>query len=109
MAEAIWIQLAAELHEAKQAYGDRIAVYTDGSVKDKNATCAVQSDNFKLVSRLRKGSSSYNAELNAIYYAISFIKTRPENFVIYSDSLSALTALSCVSDIIYQPNCLQNL
>ena len=32
MAKAIWRQLDAELHETK--YGDRIALYTDGSVKD---------------------------------------------------------------------------
>ena len=75
--EAIWWQLAVELHEAK--YGDRIAVYTDGSVKDENAACAVWSKNFKLFSCLRNGSSLYTAELNAIYYALSFIKTCPEN------------------------------
>ena len=41
IAEAIWRQLAAELHEVK--YG---AVYTDGSVKDKKAACAMWSKNF---------------------------------------------------------------
>ena len=51
-------------------YGNRIAVYTDGSVKDKKAACAVWSKNFKLVSQLRNGSSSYTAELNAIYCAL---------------------------------------
>ena len=46
MPDSAWRQLAKELHE----YGGRVAVYTDGSVKDGRAACAVYSDQFKLVS-----------------------------------------------------------
>ena len=57
-------QLAIDLHESQ--YGDRVAVYTDGSVKEGKSTYAAWSKDFKLVSRFRNRASVFSAELKAI-------------------------------------------
>ena len=54
-ADVVWSQLAMELHASE--HSERIAVYTDGSVKHGNAACAVYSSHFKLFSRLKNGTS----------------------------------------------------
>ena len=55
MPDTAWIQLAKELLESE--YGGRVAVYTDESVKDGRAACAVYSDEFKQLSQLREHQS----------------------------------------------------
>ena len=100
MPDTAWIQLSKELHESE--YGGRVAVYTDGSVKDGRAACAVYSDEFKQLSQLRDRTSIFTAELKAILYAIMFIKNCPGKYIIYSDSTSSIIALQSVSTSTHQ-------
>ena len=46
MPDTAWRQLVEELHETE--YGGRVAVYTDGSVKDGRAACTVISSSWYL-------------------------------------------------------------
>ena len=74
-------------------YKTRTMVFTDGSHSVRGSGCAVWSDHFQLVARLPADASVFTAELYAIFMALQFLKTSCGQFVIYTDSLSAVTAL----------------
>ena len=87
-----------ELHASE--YSDRIAVYTDGSVKHVKAACAVAavySSHFKLFSRLKNRTSIFTSELQAILYAVVFITSLPGQYILYSDSMSSVIVLRSLS------------
>jgi kelch-like protein 2/3 len=73
-------------------------IFTDGSLKDnKAASAAVSNRDFKQPMQLRlpDGSSVYSAELKAILLALKRIyQSKRKSFLIVSDSLSALEAIS---------------
>ena len=78
-------------------YRNRHEIYTDGSVKDEEAGCGIYSEEFQLCAHLPKGTSVFTSELTAIYYAIKYIQNKEGNYIIYSDSFSALSVLRNVS------------
>jgi len=81
--------------ELREKYPQHIPIYTDGS-KDQNkvgaaATCC----GLNRQSRLPDNSSIYTAELHALQMAFNIALQSPHShFVIFSDSLSSLTALN---------------
>ena len=75
-------------------YFPRTAIFTDGSVQGERSGCAVWSRDFQLKARLPDYSSSYTAELYAIYYALKFIIKLDGIYVIYTDSYSAIATMS---------------
>ena len=72
--------------------------YTDGSKSEHKVAAAAfftkDPDNPK-ITRLRDGSSVFNAELEGILLSLKKILTLPQlkNFIIYTDSLSAVESL----------------
>jgi ribonuclease HI len=74
-------------------YSDHMHIYTDGSLKEDKCGCGVWSKEYTLVARLPPSATIYTAELYAIYAAIKFSGTRTGPHVIFTDSLSAVTAL----------------
>ena len=69
-------------------------VYTDGSVKDNRTSCALVIKDRNYLYHLPDHTSIFTAEMYAISMAIDKIKDSPEtNFLICSDSLSALQTL----------------
>uniref|UniRef100_A0A6A7FMS9 Pol-like protein n=1 Tax=Hirondellea gigas TaxID=1518452 RepID=A0A6A7FMS9_9CRUS len=87
-----WCALFGDLRDSD--YSDRIDVYCDGSVRGGVAGCGVWSSSFCIKSRLADDSSIFTAELYAIYYTLQFIRDKVGIFVVFSDSYSALCALS---------------
>ena len=68
-------------------YNRFIPVYTDGSVKNNQTSCAVIVKDRNYLYRLPDNTSIFTAELFAISMAIDKIKeTNNENFLICSDS-----------------------
>ena len=74
-------------------------VYTDGSKEDSKFGCAVISDSHINRQRLPDNSSIFTAEAKAVDLALDFISTCDANnkFIIFSDSLSVLKAMSHTS------------
>ena len=75
-------------------YKNRTQVYTDGSCREDRSGCGIWSNEFQLKSRLPDKTSIFTTELYAIYAAINFVSRLDGQFVILSDSLSAIKALS---------------
>jgi ribonuclease HI len=76
-------------------YKDRISVFTDGSKSDRWVAAAAVVNGRCFVRRLPNDSSVYSAELTALGLALQFIQEfQNGKFVIFSDSLSCLKALS---------------
>ena len=72
-------------------------IYTDGSVSDDKAAAAAVIDNYSSIERLPDKSSIFSAELHALYLALDRVETADDderNFIIFSDSKSALQAIS---------------
>ena len=73
-------------------------IYTDsGSVSDDNAAAAAVIDNLSSIERLPDKSSIFSAELHGLYLAPDRVETADDderNFMIFSDSKSALQAIS---------------
>jgi len=84
--------------EQCSSYTECELIFTDGSLKDDSAAAAAVSGkrlNRQLQLRLPNGSSVYSAELRAIILALKLIyQSRNQSFLIVSDSLSALEAIS---------------
>jgi ribonuclease HI len=73
-----------------------LAIYTDGSKKDDIVSCSyyVSSFDIKHKCRLNDKLHVFTAEMFAIYKALLWVAdVKPERVVIFSDSLSTLTAL----------------
>ena len=81
----------------KDVFRDYDFIYTDGSVADDKAAAAAVIDNYSSIERLPDKSSIFSAELHALYLALDRVETADDderNFIIFSDSKSALQAIS---------------
>ena len=84
-------------NEVKDVFRDYDFIYTDGSVADDKAAAAAVIDNYSSIERLPDKSSIFSAELHALYLALDRVETADDderNFIIFSDSKSALQAIS---------------
>ena len=82
-------------NEVKDVFRDYDFIYTDGSVSDDKAAAAAVIDNSSSIERLPDKSSIFSAELHALYLALDRVETADDderNFIIFSDSKSALQA-----------------
>jgi len=91
---ATWQLLFNNLRQSE--YQDRTAVFSDGTKGELGAGFGVFSENFSLLGRLPDHSSVYTSELFAINAATKYISALPGNFVLWTDSLSCVTALQAV-------------
>ena len=84
-----------KLWELKDKYSQHIPIYTDGSKdKDKVGAAATCCGNHKQI-RIPDSASIYTAELYALKMAFDIVLQFPHmHFVIFTDSLSSLAALS---------------
>ncbi|GFO40540.1 ribonuclease hi [Plakobranchus ocellatus] len=86
-----------EFFRIKEKFSNHYAVFTDGSkLEEKVAAYFPENPDRSKTTRLRDGSSVFSAELEGIALALTEIKKLTKyhkNFVIYSDSLSALQAI----------------
>ncbi|GFO29326.1 reverse transcriptase [Plakobranchus ocellatus] len=88
-----------EFFRIKEKFSNHYAVFTDGSKLEKKVAAAAyfpEHPDRSKATRLRDGSSVFSAELEGIALALTEIKKLTKyhkNFVIYSDSLSALQAI----------------
>ncbi|CAF4924610.1 unnamed protein product [Rotaria socialis] len=88
-------QLRTEFINHSQKHYAAIAIYTDGSKTNEHVAAAATSGNVFSVSRLMTFASIYTAELVAIIKALRYINLQySTSFVIYSDSRSALEAIT---------------
>ena len=75
-------------------YPNYIQIYTDGSLLQERTGCAIIFQNTPYIFRLPNNTSIFTAELYAILRALNIIAVSPhQNFLICSDSLSALQAI----------------
>ena len=85
----------------KQLFGEMIAtqyqghhqIYTDGSVREHRAGCAVWSPGSQIASRLPDNTGIFTAELHAIFLALKHCTSGPHKYLILTDSLSAIKAI----------------
>ena len=94
-------------------YDDYIKCYTDGSISTQNDSgCGfyISSLNIKQSFALSKQISIYTAETIAIRETLKFINTKsgPEKYVIFSDSLGAITSIKSGNSTI-RPNLLNEI
>ena len=88
------IEANQQFNQMLTLYDRFIPVYTDGSVKDNQTSCAVVIKDRNYLYHLPDHTSIFTAELYAISMAIDKIKeTNNNRFLICSDSLSALQTL----------------
>ena len=84
-------------NEVKDVFRDYDFIYTDGSVSDDKAAAAAVIDNYSSIERLSDKSSIFSAKLHTLYLALDRVETADDyerNFIIFSDSKSALQAIS---------------
>jgi ribonuclease HI len=75
-----------------------IPIYTDGSKKNNSIGAAAITPTHSLLQKLPPHSSVFTAELSAIQLALSYIQeNHNKNYIICSDSKSALTAITSFS------------
>ena len=90
--------LRKEFQQLRERYNSYFEAYTDGSKSEHKVAAAAfftkDPDNPK-TTRLRDGSSVFNAELEGILLALKKFLTlsQPKNFILYTDSLSAVESL----------------
>ena len=80
----------------KDAFWDYDYIYTDGFASDDKAAAAVVIDNYPSIECLPDKSSIFSAELQALYLALDcaeMVDNDEKNFIIFSDSKSALQAI----------------
>ena len=76
-------------------YKDFSQLYTDGSKMGNEVAAAVVHGNVTKTTRLPNKASIFRAELHAISLALSLIRrSKEKNFIIFSDSMSSLEAIS---------------
>ena len=76
-------------------YTEHKHILCDGSAAANSVGSAVWADNLTVMARLSSTASVYTSELYAIYIALQYIRTQPNKYVIFSDSLSSLRSLDC--------------
>ncbi|GBN12421.1 putative RNA-directed DNA polymerase from transposon X-element [Araneus ventricosus] len=82
-------------HHHRYRYSSFVPIFTDGSKSDGHVGCGVVSPSDTLSYRLHNCCSVFTAELVAIFCALQEISpSNQRNFIIYTDSMSALEALS---------------
>lgn len=86
----LWRQLFFDI---LLSYPDRSPIYTDGSFINESVGCGVYSPSFSLKARLPSGSSVFTAELYALYAAVNYVSRLGGSYIIFTDSLSSITAL----------------
>lgn len=89
-------------------YKDYKAVYTDGSKTSAGVGAAAVMDGSVKYEGIRREASVLTAELFAIQFALTMISDcNSDKFVIFSDSLSALTLIQdtqyCYKNAAYYP------
>ena len=90
--------LRKEYQQLRERYNSYFEAYTDGSKSEHKVAAAAfftkDPDNPK-ITRLRDGSSVFNAELEGILLSLKKFLTLPQfkRFIIYTDSLSAVESL----------------
>ena len=85
----------SEYNRMKTILKDYEPIYTDGSRKDDKAAAAAVKGEHIYTERLPDRSSIFSAELHAVFLAMDHIETsRKRKFVIFSDSMSCLQAIS---------------
>ena len=83
-----------KFEETKEKYNRYKYIYTDGSKRREATSCAAVYKGRSKEKHLPKGTSIFNAELCAINLALDIASEDKNNkFVIFSDSLSVLTAI----------------
>ncbi|GBN39539.1 hypothetical protein AVEN_209784-1 [Araneus ventricosus] len=93
-ASDIYQQLFADHREVYQNF---IPIFTDGS-KCSSSTFACVFIKSTLSFQLHKSCSIFTAEITAILHALSEISSGPpDNYIIYSDSLSALESMTSLN------------
>ena len=88
-----------EFLDLKEKYGNFQEIYTDGSKQEEKTGAAVycpRNPDKSCQMRLRDNTSVFNAELEGFLMALKTIarEDNKKNYVIFTDSLSALQALS---------------
>ena len=84
-------------NEVKDVFRNYDSIYTDSSVSDDKAAAAAVIDNHSSIEHLPDKSSIFSAELHVLYLALDRVETADDderNFIIFSDSKSALQAIS---------------
>ncbi|GBO35216.1 hypothetical protein AVEN_10093-1 [Araneus ventricosus] len=82
-------------HHHRYQYSSFIPIFTDCSKSDGHVGCGVVSPSDTLSYRLHNCCSVFTAELVAIFCALQEISpSNQRNFIIYTDSMSALETLS---------------
>jgi ribonuclease HI len=75
-----------------------IPIYTDGSKKDENIAAAAITPTHTPLPKITPHTSVFMAELTAIHLALTYIQeNNNNNYIICSDSKSALTAITSYS------------
>jgi hypothetical protein len=99
--ESSTLRIRAELEETlNKNYPDYTQIYTDESKMEERVGCTVVTPGENMEIRLPKPFSIFNAEAEAINTAISITRnTIQPKRVIFSDSLSCLTALNGMRNI----------
>ena len=84
-------------NEVKDVFRDYDFIYTDGSASDDKAAAAAVIDNSSSFECLPDKSSIFSTELHALYLALEWVEMADDderNFIIFSNSKSALQAIS---------------
>lgn len=94
------IKRKEEVYELLSNYSEFRCIYTDGSKKENNVSCAFYISHLKIGRgfSLPTSASIYTAECYAILGALEFIKENPvlsSKWLLISDSMSVLKALQC--------------
>ena len=88
-------EIKAQFLEHDLVHKDEEKIYTDGSKSEDGVGCAVVYDNSVYVAKLPDSASVFTAEMTAIVQALELAcGSEAKQFVIYSDSKSALDSLS---------------
>lgn len=90
LTDSAWRSLFADL---LTSYSDRTAIYCDGSRAETRSGSGVSCSTTSIMARISDHSSVLSAELYAIYVALTFFSTAPGRYVMFSDSLSSLSAI----------------
>ncbi|GBN51102.1 hypothetical protein AVEN_181087-1, partial [Araneus ventricosus] len=82
-------------HHHRYQYSSFVPIFTDGSKSDGHVGCGVVFPSDTLSYRLHNCCSVFTAELVAIFCALQeLLPSNRRNFIIYTDSMSALETLS---------------
>lgn len=87
------IEYKREPQNILEKHGDYQLVYTDGSKTLENADFAFSINGSDFTYKIPNQCSIFTAEMNAIIYAISNINNNPSEYLVMTDSLSAIQAI----------------